>query len=148
LDLSSRYFVLLGAGSAMGPFQLLMSFGANIIAIDLDRAGIWKRLIGIAEASFGTMTFPMRVSPDGLNKDSICENAGCNLFTQTPEIKKWITDIHKNEQLIIGGYAYLDGELHVRVSLAMDAIIKGVCEQRKKHCCCIFEHSDSMLHHP
>ena len=38
-------FVLLGAGSAMGPFEVLMSLGANVVAIDLDRPFIWKRLI-------------------------------------------------------------------------------------------------------
>lgn len=37
VDLSNRYFVILGAGSAMGPYSLLLSLGANIIAIDLDR---------------------------------------------------------------------------------------------------------------
>jgi hypothetical protein len=41
LDLSKRYFVLLGAGSAMGPLQVLLSLGANVIAVDLDRANIW-----------------------------------------------------------------------------------------------------------
>ena len=30
LDLSDRYFVLLGAGAAMGPFQLLLNHGANV----------------------------------------------------------------------------------------------------------------------
>jgi hypothetical protein len=31
-----QYFVMLGAGSAMGPFLTLMALGANVIAIDLD----------------------------------------------------------------------------------------------------------------
>jgi hypothetical protein len=38
-----QYFVLLGATSAMGPFNLLTQLGAHIIAVDLDRAPIWKR---------------------------------------------------------------------------------------------------------
>jgi hypothetical protein len=33
LDLSSRHFVLLGAGSAMGPLLVLLSLGANVIAV-------------------------------------------------------------------------------------------------------------------
>merc|ERR1719384_1517646 len=48
LDLSNHYFVLLGAGSAMGPFLVLMALGANVIGIDLDRPHIWRRLISIA----------------------------------------------------------------------------------------------------
>lgn len=31
---------------------------------------------------------------------------------------------------MVGSYAYLDGELHVRLSLAMDAIVKGLIESR------------------
>lgn len=33
--------------------------------------------------------------------------------------------------LVVGSYAYLDGELHVRLSLAMDAIVKGLTESRE-----------------
>ena len=40
-DLSDKYFVLFGAGSAMGPFEVLMSLGANVIAIDLPFPKIW-----------------------------------------------------------------------------------------------------------
>jgi hypothetical protein len=87
LDLSDSYFVLLGAGSAMGPFPLLMALGANIIAIDLDRPGIWKRLISVAKNSPGTLTFPMKVEQKGLTEDEVAEKAGCNLFTETPEIR-------------------------------------------------------------
>ena len=60
LDLSDKHFVMLGAGSAMGPFKVLMSLGANIIAIDLDRSGIWKNLITYARNSPGSITFPMK----------------------------------------------------------------------------------------
>merc|ERR1719491_2889421 len=51
VGLKDRYFVLLGAGSAMGPFLVLMALGANVIAVDLDRPQIWKRLISIAKKS-------------------------------------------------------------------------------------------------
>ena len=37
-----------------------MALGANVIAIDLDRAPIWERLIGIARKSCGTLTFPLK----------------------------------------------------------------------------------------
>ncbi len=61
--------------------------------------------------------------------------AGANLFTQAPEIKTWIINTlalyAKDKVVTIGGYAYLDGELHVRVSLAMDAIMAGVSASRK-----------------
>ena len=36
---SDMHFVLLGAGSAMGPLLMLLSLGANIIAIDYHAGG-------------------------------------------------------------------------------------------------------------
>ena len=61
LDLSDHYFILLGATSAMGPLETLLSLGANVIAIDLDIVPIWTKLIQKAKASCGTLTFPMKV---------------------------------------------------------------------------------------
>jgi hypothetical protein len=59
VDLSDQYFVLLGAGSAMGPLLVLLSLGANVIAVDLNRPPIWSRLIGLARDSCGSMIFPL-----------------------------------------------------------------------------------------
>lgn len=130
LDLSDKYFVLLGAGSAMGPLLVLMALGANVIAIDLDRPAIWKRLIGIAKNSCGKMIFPLSKPQTGLTEDELHQSAGCNLFTQTPEIQNWLKTVEPGRELVIGGYAYLDGALHVQVSLAMDAIMHGVYRER------------------
>lgn len=38
--------------------------------------------------------------------------------------------VSPDKPLVVGSYAYLDGELHVRLSLAMDAIVKGLTESR------------------
>jgi hypothetical protein len=132
LDLSHQYFVLLGASSAMGPLELLLSFGANVIAVDLDREGIWKKLINAVHNSRGTMIIPMKKNPSECKTyDEIAANAGCNLLTQPAEISNWLKSLYPDERLVIGGYAYLDGELHVKVAVAMDAIMEAVCEARK-----------------
>lgn len=129
LDLSDKYFVLLGAGSAMGPLIQLMALGANIIAIDLDRPGIWKRLFSIAKNSPGKMYYPLsRPASECANEDELAEAAGCNLFTQTPEIRNWINESFADKELTVGSYAYLHGALHVQVSLAMDAIAASLIE--------------------
>ena len=130
MDLSDKYFVMLGAGSAMGPFKVLMALGANIIAIDLDRPGIWKNLISTARASPGTITFPMK-KPQASCKDDddLFSNSGSNLFTETPMIKDWLLSLYKGKEFVVGSYAYLDGALHVQVSLAMDAICKALSER-------------------
>jgi hypothetical protein len=132
LDLSNRYFVLLGAGSAMGPFLVLMALGANVIAVDLDRSGIWERLINIARKSSGTLTFPMKVEQVKCDSDAaLYEASGCNLFTQTPLIRDWLLELYPRKAFTVGSYAYLNGALHVQVSLAMDAICRDLSEKRK-----------------
>lgn len=132
LDLSDRYFVLLGAGSAMGPFLVLMALGANVIAIDLDRPHIWNRLITIAKASAGSITFPISVEQKSCkDDDALYAAAGCNLFTHTPRIRDWLLDLYPGKKFTVGSYAYLDGALHVQVSLAMDAICRDLSENRK-----------------
>jgi len=132
LDLSDRYFVLLGAGSAMGPFLVLMALGANVIAVDLDRPFIWQRLIKIARLSSGSITFPLSKPQDKLaGEEELMEKAGCNLFTHTPMIRDWLMDLYPGKSFTIGSYAYLDGARHVQVSLAMDAICRDLSEKRK-----------------
>lgn len=130
-----RYFVLLGAGSAMGPLRVLLALGANVVAIDLDRPGIWQKLLKVAADSPGSMTFPLRVDPSTLKNpkdiEELSKHAGCNLFTDTPLIRDWLLDLHPGTPFTVGSYAYLDGALHVQVSLAMDAICKDLSEKRK-----------------
>lgn len=117
---------------AMGPLQVLLSLGANVIAVDLDRDAIWKRIIETARNSPGRLIFPVKVPPPQLTTDEqIFKSAGCNLFTDTPEIANWLSTLEPSKTFVIGSYAYLDGERHVRVSLAMDAIVDSVCRRRK-----------------
>jgi hypothetical protein len=71
--------VLLGAGSAIGPLHVLLALGANVIAIDLDRPFIWKRLIELTKKSTGTITFPIKEEQKKLNTDDeLCASAGCD----------------------------------------------------------------------
>ena len=131
--LAGQYFVLLGAGSAMGPFRVLMELGANVIAIDLDRSGIWDRLINAArKCPGGSLTFPLNKPQASCADDAaLYAAAGCNLFTQTPMIRDWLVDLYPGKPMTVGCYAYLNGALHVQVSLAMDAICKDMSEKRK-----------------
>ena len=127
-----QYFVLLGAGSAMGPLLVLLALGANIVAVDLDRPGIWKRLISLTKDSPGTLTFPVKTDPKNLgSEDELYAAAGCNLFTHTPMIRDWLVQLYPGKPFTVGCYAYLDGALHVQVSLAMDAICRDLSLLRK-----------------
>ena len=138
MDLSDMYFVLLGATSAMGPLDLLLKYGANIIAVDIDRPHVWKTIISKARKSRGRVFFPIKDNAKGYKKasdfasdDELAANCGANLLDKTPEICNWVKTVCPGEALTIGNYTYLDGALHVQLSVACDAIIQGVCAERK-----------------
>jgi hypothetical protein len=130
-DLSkSQAFVLLGAGSAMGPLQMLLSLNATIVAVDLDRPGIWERVLGMVENSGSTVYFPLKSKPASNSIKDLSAVAGCNIFTQTPEISRFIAEILPEKKLVIGTYVYLDSAAHVQVSLAADAVVKTAINAR------------------
>lgn len=109
----------------------MLSLGANIIAIDLDRDFIWKKLITQARASCGTLTFPLSKAQSAVADDEEMFNcAGANLLTMTPRIANWVAGIHSDKPLTIGNYTYLDGGLHVQLSLSCDCIIEKLCDLR------------------
>ena len=129
---SDEYFVLLGATSAMGPLLALLELGANIVAVDLNRPFIWNKLIAAVKNSPGTMYYPLpETTPQSeIDESKIAALAGCNLLTDTARIRNWLVDFMPTKRLTIGGYAYLDGALHVQLAVSMDAIMAGVSARR------------------
>jgi hypothetical protein len=121
LDLSNHYFVLLGAGSAMGPLPLLLSLGANVYAVDIDRPAVWRGLIAKARAASGSFSFPVRAARVAgrdlakLTDDELADVAGANLLEDTPELATWLTSVCPQQRVTVGNYTYLDGALHVQV---------------------------------
>lgn len=133
LDLSDHTFILLGATSAMGPLLFLLSHGANIIALDINFPHVWKRLIGLAKNSCGSLTFPYHSDKEiDPNSEEMFNHAGANLLTDTPEIAGWLTSLKYDTPVTIGNYTYLDGALHVQLSVACDCIIEKVCQYHKQ----------------
>jgi len=131
-DLTNEYFVLLGTTSAMGPFLLLKELGANIIALDLDRPAIWEKILSTVKDSCATVTFPIKEQYKGQQGADLYKIAGCNLMNDVPYICTWLKEAVprtcSGKAVTVGGYAYLDGELHVRVNLACDAIMNSVVQ--------------------
>ncbi len=124
-DLSDRSLVLLGAGSEAGPLEWLARWRARIVAVDLPRAAIWQRIVQRVRAGNATLLAPTTAADDDL------QHAGADLLTQTPEIAAWLGALA--QPLDIGALAYLDGERHVRVSLAMDAIAATLVAADARH---------------
>ena len=128
-DLSDRNTVLFGAASEAGPLTWLAKWKANIIAVDLPNSRVWNKILTTVQQGNATLYAP---SSEPLPTDSplniLQEKLGANLLTQTPEIAHWLAQ--KSETLDLAAIAYLDGEKHVRVAMAMDAIMQYVSAQK------------------
>lgn len=129
LDLRDLQFVLLGAAAEIGPVEALSQLGATVVAVDLDRPAIWQRLLTVGRRGAGRMLFPLRGPQDPAADDrTLAEAAGCDLLTEAPEIRTWLAGL--DQSFCLGGYAYLHGLDHVRVEVAMDAIMEDLSTRR------------------
>ena len=119
--ISNKVFVLLGATSALGPFKPLCDLGATIACVARPGAKL-NGLIEEAKKTQVTLLLPVKKGVDV---------AGADLLEDAPELAEWISSILPDRDLVIGCYAYLDGEKHVRASVAMDLIVDAVTKKRK-----------------
>lgn len=123
-DLRDRHIVLLGAGSEAGPIGWLARWRANVVAVDLPRPALWTRLARLVREGNGTLIAPL---PPGAPER--IDAAGADLLTAAPDIAAWLAGLAAHgSALDIGNLAYLDGERHVRLAVAMDAISQALCE--------------------
>lgn len=129
LDLSDRTMVLFGAASEAGPLTWLSKWKANIVAVDLQHERVWNKILQTVQQGNATLYAPSTEQLDHNTDISILKNKlGANLLTQTPEIAQWL--IQNKNTLDLAAIAYLDGEKHVRVAMAMDAIMQTVSEHK------------------
>ena len=128
-DLSDRTMVLFGAASEAGPLTWLSKWKANIVAVDLQNERVWNKILNTVEQGNATLFAPSSESLDPATSIQILsQKLGVNLLTQTADIAQWLVQNPNN--LDLAAIAYLDGEKHVRVSMAMDAIMKYVSEHK------------------
>jgi len=123
LDLSGRMFVLLGAGAEIGPLSFLAAHRANVVGVDLGATRIWTRILDLVARSPCVLHAPVR-APDGTDvpESELVKRAGADLLRETPELAAWLEQFENPAAL--GCYAYLDGKDHVRVAVAMDALVQ------------------------
>lgn len=114
--------MLFGAASEAGPLSWLAKWRANIVAIDLPNPKIWQKITSTVQQGNATLIAPQMTLENGEKQ------LGANLLTQTPEIANWLTTFEQS--LDLAGIAYLDGEKHVRVSIAMISIMEQVSRQK------------------
>jgi hypothetical protein len=126
-DLADRHLVLLGAGSEAGPLGWLSRWRARVIAIDLPRAAVWRRIAALAVAGNGSLTVPLgRPSPAAdAASDAWVANAGADLLAEAPRVAQWLCA--QRGPLDVAALGYADGERHLRLSLAMEMVQVAAC---------------------
>ncbi|CAJ1966531.1 unnamed protein product [Cylindrotheca closterium] len=116
-----KKFCLLGCTSELGPARsLLLIPGAEVLGV--CRGGEkYTSLLQYVEARSPVTT-----------RLTVPEN-GADILTQGPEIAQWILDQTKSEDtLVLMPLAYADGEMNVRLCVAMDLIMQRITRQRRK----------------
>jgi hypothetical protein len=111
LDLSDQRLVVLGAGAEMGPLPAVLGWGGTVLAVDLPRPELWRRVHAVAEKSAGRLS--------GTRAD---------LLTELPAVAHWI--LRHEGRLVIGDYVYAPGATYARLAAAVDALSAYVREQR------------------
>ena len=113
LALPGHRALLVGAGAEMGPLETLLSWGADVLAIDLPRSRAWRYKKGLASRGAGTLTFPVDAAGD----------SGADVVHQPGQVLEWVRRVRGDEALAVGMHAYADSGVHVRVSAAMDLLM-------------------------
>lgn len=108
---------MLGAGAETSPLEVLSSWGADVVAVDLPRPALWRRLLEVAGRGAGRVHVPVR---DG--HEELSERAGANLISDVPETAAWLREFAEETPLTLGFYVYADGALHVQATMAADAV--------------------------
>ncbi|CAE8660415.1 unnamed protein product, partial [Polarella glacialis] len=130
-NLEGHHFVVIGASSAMGPAEHLLALGAHVIGISRGGSSTskkaWQRLFDVAAATPGAL-----LEAPGSSEARDC--VGADLLVQPAEIREWllktVSKLPPQDKVIIGNYTYLDGELHVKITLAADVLMASLLAVR------------------
>lgn len=126
-------FVAIGGTSEMGPVRALLETGATVLAIARGSAKKWSDLIEFAKTTPGSLLVPVLTEEGAAavtSEGDLATQAGCDVLANAPELYRLLLSLEKKKTLVIGNYIYLDGELHVRATAAMDILVREVCGAR------------------
>ncbi|MCV2489365.1 hypothetical protein OF117_08295 [Geodermatophilus sp. YIM 151500] len=116
LRLEGRTVAVLGAGAEMGPLTALLRWGVRVAGVDLPRAELWERVLGVARRGAGTLVVPA-AEPTSADRPG---DLGVDLVTEVPAVADWLAA--QPGEPVLGNYVYADGAANVRVSVAVDAL--------------------------
>ena len=125
LSVPGRTVAVLGAGAEVGPLDALLSWGAQVIAVDLPRPAVWERVLATARRSGGTLLVPVADDnagqpPNSDSDEEIARRAGLDLITDVPAVAAWLAAV--DGPLVLGNYVYADGAANVCLAAAVDAL--------------------------
>ncbi|MEH0843481.1 hypothetical protein V6U81_13945 [Micromonospora sp. CPCC 205711] len=127
LDLRDQQVVVLGAGAEMGPLPSLLRWGGDVLAVDLPRPELWRRVLQTARRHGGRLRLPVRPGTAG-DDAALAAHAGADLLHRLPQVADWLGGV--DGRLVLGNYVYADGATNVRVATAVDALTVHLQRQR------------------
>lgn len=127
-ELSGRTFLILGAGSELGPLRPLLEAGATVAAVATKKPKRWSELISFARSTAGTLLIPGRGNAQ--TDEEIASAAGADLLVDTPAVIEWIVRRGREAPglVTLGTYLYADGEANVRLTAASDFAVEVVAQ--------------------
>ncbi|TDC37538.1 hypothetical protein E1211_10075 [Micromonospora sp. 15K316] len=129
LDLRDQRIVVLGAGAEMGPLTSVLRWGGEVVAVDLPRPEIWRRLVQTARRHGGRLHLPLRPGSGADGDDrALAAQAGADLLHRLPQVAQWLRQV--DGRLVLGNYVYADGATNVRVAVAVDALTRHLQQHR------------------
>ncbi|MBL1075752.1 hypothetical protein JK358_15255 [Nocardia sp. 2] len=114
LRLPGFRLTLLGAGAELGPLQPLLSWGAELLAVDRPGRARWSRLREQIRAGAGTVRFPVTEAGPGVD-----------IARSFPALVRWIT-AQSDARPALGLYASAPGSAGVRLAAAADVLTEAL----------------------
>ncbi|MEW2382192.1 hypothetical protein AB0873_08875 [Micromonospora sp. NPDC047707] len=128
LDLRDQRIVVLGAGAEMGPLPSVLRWGGDVVAVDLPRPELWRRVLTTARRHGGRLHLPVRPGTDADDDTALAAGAGLDLLHRLPQVARWLDGV--DGRLVLGNYVYADGATNVRVAMAVDALTRHLHRRR------------------
>lgn len=153
-DLDDTLFALLGGTSELCPLKPLLRLGASVALVARAGDKLDDAVAVAATSEKGTMYVPfVDGSEDDVSSPVTADEKeetetkrrhdavpiastpnrlrGADLCANAPEIAEWLLRVFETggfERIVVGAYAYADGEAHVRATLACDLIFENLSE--------------------
>ena len=124
-DLGDTLFALLGGTSELCPLVPLLRLGAHVAVVAREGAKLEEAVSEAARSETGTLYVPL-TETNSSNSES---RRGADLAARAPEIRAGLESVFAAgtfSRVVVGAYAYADGEAHVRATLASDLVLAGL----------------------